>query len=293
MPHDNHTQSDSLLEVSPLSSIEDTRQACLDLAGDWTDPYGPLTVVDHDGISVVRDDLLGNGIGTKARAADLVVARAPSDTIVYVQPRVGLAGLSLINVAQRHGKNVVLFMPASQRISHHQACTIEAGAVPKFYRIAAMPNLNKVASEWAKENGAFFVPLGLRHPLATAALVKVASQLPAPQRAITAISTGVLSRALQIAWTDTEFTAVAVSRNLKDGEKGRASVLSDPKAFVQEETDMPPFPSVATYDAKVWKYAKKMKGDSGLFMWNVGKDPVLGDETIYDRVVSNVDWIRK
>ena len=54
-------------------------------------------------------------------------------------------------------------MPSSKRISHHQACCIEQGAEASFHRIAAMPNLNKIAKEWADQKAnAFFVPLGLK-----------------------------------------------------------------------------------------------------------------------------------
>jgi len=93
-------------------------------------------------------------------------------------------------------------MPSSQTISHHQACCIEQGAEASFHRIAAMPNLNKIAKDWAdSQEDAFFVPLGLKHELVTAGIVKAASKIEAPDEVYVAISTGVLSRAMQIAWT--------------------------------------------------------------------------------------------
>jgi hypothetical protein len=297
MPHDNHTSSDTILEVGEFATVASVRDYLLEMVRDWEDPYVSPQIVNHAGIDVVRDDMLGNGVGTKARAADYLVQTAPSDTLVYVQPRVGLAGLSLIDCAKRHGKRVVLFMPASQRISLHQACTIEAGAEPRFVRVAAMPNLNKIAERWAADNGAFFIPLGLRHRLATASLIKVAMGIKAPHYAVTAVSTGVLTRALQMAWPETFFFGVAVSRNLKEGEKGRASIYSDKLPFqTPEKPDlMPPFPTVATYDAKAWKYVVDLEDDfnpAKFTFWNVGKDPVLEDESVYDRTASNVDWIR-
>jgi hypothetical protein len=182
-------------------------------------------------------------------------------------------------------------MPASKKISLHQACCIERGAIPMFKRIAAMPNLNKAAADWAKENGAFFVPLGLRHELVTAGIVKVASKIPAPEEVYVAISTGVLSRALQIAWPKAKFNCVAVARNLKAGELGRAQVISEPLDFQDAEKpeNLPPFPTVNTYDGKVYKYVPKYSGRDIIF-WNVGTEPVLRDQTIYDRVNSNVKW---
>ena len=270
-------------------SAEEAKQYYLSLCEGWT-PYNPdPVVVEHDGVSVVRDDLI---VGTKTRAGDLLVSKTQADTLVYCQPRVGLAGVSLCDVATRDpDKNIVLFMPSSKRISVHQACCIERGALAIFERIAAMPNLNLYAKRWAQENGAYFIPLGLKHELATAAIVHAASKIEEPDEVYVAISTGVLSRALQIAWPNAKFTCVAVARNLKAGELGRARVISEPLPFPQSESveNLPPFPSVNTYDSKVWKYIPKNSGKR-ILMWNVGTDPVLHDYSIIDRTDSYRDW---
>ena len=272
----------------PGCTYEDAKSYYLGLADGWI-PYNPApVVVEHDGVRVVRDDMI---VGTKTRAGDLLASRLNQDTIVYSQPRVGLAGVSLLDVARHRNKKVVLFMPACKRISHHQACCIEQGATPIFKRIAAMPNLNKYAKEWADEHDAAFVPLGLKHELATAGIVHAASMIDPPNEVYVAISTGVLSRALQIAWPKAVFHSVAVARNLKAGELGRAEVITEPLAFNTEEKDenLPPFPTIKTYDAKVWKYIPKNTGKN-ILMWNVGAEPVLTDPTIYDRIDSYREW---
>ena len=230
-------------------------------------------------------------VGTKTRAGDLLAARINHKTIVYSQPRVGLAGVSILDVAAHHDKNVVLFMPAAKQISLHQACCIERGATPIFERIASMKNLNKAAAEWADKNDAFFVPLGLRHELATAGIVHAASKIKEPQEVYVAISTGVLTRALQIAWPNAKFVCVAVARNLKAGELGRAEVISEKLAFqaLEKEENLPPFPTVRSYDGKVWKFIPK-DGIIDRLFWNVGQEPVLQDQTIYDRIESNRKW---
>jgi hypothetical protein len=182
-------------------------------------------------------------------------------------------------------------MPSSKRISHHQACCIEQGADVSFHRIAAMPNLNKIALEDARKNGYYFVPLGLKHEMVTAGMVKVASALRAPDEVYVATSTGVLTRALQIAWPNAKFTSVAVSRNMKAGELGRAAVISEPKQFMASEKteNLPPFPCISTYDGKAWKYIPKNSGRDILF-WNVGPEPTLHNETLYETIDSYRDW---
>ena len=287
MSHDNHV-IDGLNKDVGLMSWKEAKDYYLSLCEGWT-PYNPdPVIIEHDGVQVVRDDLI---VGTKTRAGDLLVAKIKSNHIVYSQPRVGLAGVSICDTANRIHKKVTLFMPSSKKISVHQACCIERGATAIFERIAAMPNLNRLAEKWAKDNDAFFVPLGLRHEYATAGIIHAASKLPEPDEVYVAISTGVLTRALQIAWPNAKFTCIAVARNLKEGELGRATVISEPLDFQTPEKaeNAPPFPTVITYDAKVWKYIPKNSGKK-ILMWNVGTDPVLKDASIIDRTDSYRKW---
>ena len=290
MSHDTHTTSKMNQD---LNLMMPNRQAWLDLAGDWQDPLEDPIIMNHEGFNVVRDDLMG--FGSKCRFGDILVQKAPTDTLVYVQPRFGFAGISLAYLAHKYNKKLVLFMPSGKVISDHQAICIERGAIPKFRRIAAMPNLNAHAKRWAEENNATFIPLGLKHELVTAAAVKVAYDLAEkhgyPKEVWSAISTGVLQRALQIAWPNAKFTSVAVSRNMKAGELGRASVISEPKPFTASEgvDNLPPFPCIDTYDGKVWKYIPKNTGRNILF-WNVGPEPTLHNETLYETTDSYRDW---
>lgn len=291
MAHNNHVIDGFNKDVSPLFGIEDAKLDYLKLAGSWEDPYGLPVITKHEGVRVVRDDLL---VGSKVRGGDCLISSLPEhiDTIVYVQPRTGLAGVSLLDVAKRHNKKVMLFMPSSKRISHHQACCIERGCEYSFHRIAAMPNLNLIAKKWADERpNAFFVPLGLKHEMVTAGIVKSASRIAPPDEVYCATSTGVLTRALQIAWPKTNFTSVCVSRNMKAGELGRAEPISEALAFTASEktNNLPPFPTIDTYDGKVWKYIPKNSAKDILF-WNVGAEPLLEDEKIYDEIKSYRDW---
>lgn len=296
MSHDKHiidnvNKDVEILRLEGVTNRHEAKEYYLNLAGNWEDPNPAPVVETYDGVRVVRDDLL---VGSKVRGGDCLISRINHSTLVYVQPRTGLAGVSLLDVARRHGKSVRLFMPSSKRISHHQACCIERGADASFHRVAAMPNLNKIAKEWAeKQDDAYFIPLGLKHEFVTAGFVKVASKIPAPEEVWTVVSTGVLHRALQIAWPDTTFHAVAVARNMKDGEVGHDKIISAPEPFQKaiKESEMPPFPSVATYDAKCWRYIPKNTGRDILF-WNVGTEPTLNDENIYDTVDSYRKWAK-
>ena len=239
-----------------------SKQEYLDMVEDFVGSFPDPVIENVEGRIVIREDLLS--VGTKARAGELLVATSECDTIVYVQPRFGFAGISLTELCKKYNKRLVLFMPSSKEISDHQAFCIENGCEYHFHRIAAMPNLNIIAKRWADENNAFFIPLGLRHRLVTAMIVKTATQIKEPESFWTAFSTGVLNRALQIAWPNSIANGVAVSRNVHDGEKGRANIVSHYKDFSQNSLILPPFPSAKNYDAKVWEYTKP-----GDLFWNV------------------------
>jgi len=239
-----------------------SKQQYIDMVGDFTSSFDKPVIESIEDRIVVREDVLS--VGTKARAGELLIATAESDTIVYVQPRFGFAGISLTELCKKYNKRLVLFMPSSKEISDHQAFCIENGCEYNFHRIAAMPNLNLIAKRWADENNGLFIPLGLKHKLVTAMIVKTASEIDEPKSFWTAFSTGVLNRALQIAWPNSIANGVAVSRNIHDGERGRANIVSHYRNFSQNSLILPPFPSARNYDAKVWEYTKP-----GDLFWNV------------------------
>ncbi len=290
MAHNKHTD---VLMNQDLNLMMPNKQAWLDLAGDWQDPFEAPQLVDHDGFKVVREDLMG--FGSKCRFGDILVSTCRQDTLVYVQPRYGFAGISLAYLAKKYNKKLVLFSPSQKEISDHQAICVEMGAEMKFKRIAAMPVLNAHAKKWAEDNGAFFIPLGLRHELVTAAAVKVAHDLAEkhgyPEEVWSAISTGVLQRSLQIAWPDAKFNGVAVARNIKKGERGIAEIWSHPKAFTQDVDPQynPPFPSAMNYDAKAWEFMTK-HGNPGAWFWNVGGDPKPKDINTKSLTKSERAW---
>ena len=283
MTHNNHTESDLNQDL-----VDKDLQYYLDLIGDYKSPYPDPVIVEHEGVRVVRDDLV---CGTKVRGGDLLISRIPQDTIVYCQPRFGAAGPSILDVCKRHGKKVVLFMPSCKQISHHQMVCIERGCIAKFVRIASMKNLNAYAKQWAEENNAYFVPLGLKHELCTAGIIQAALTIPEPEEVWSVISTGVLTRAMQISWPNAKFYATAVARNVKNGEKGKAILNSAPEPFVKpvKGDDVPPFPCILEYDAKVWRYIPK-NTNRDILMWNVAKDFELNDETIWEQVNSQREW---
>ena len=162
-------------------------------------------------------------------------------------------------------------MPASKEASDHQLTAIENGGIPLFVKIPAMPTANIWAKQFAERIGAKYLPFGLKHESVVAGGVRIFYDNFKDTNIETmwsVFSTGVLSRTLQIALSTTKFNAVAVARNVQDGELGRAKFYTHDRAFLKPSRIQTPFDSIQTYDAKGWELLKT-HGQQGDWFWNV------------------------
>ena len=253
----------------------------LDLTKDFKSSFGDFNVKQVDGFNVI-DESESCEVGYKARSGEFFIqelVRRGVKKIVYVQPRRGFAGISLSWLCKKYGLDLILVMPSSKEVSDHQALCIELGAKPLFARIAAMPNANSLAKKYAKKVGAYYVPLGLNHPYVIAGGVRCMydyfKDKEKPKTMWSVISTGVLSRTMQIALPDTEFNAVAVARNIQQGELGRAKFYSYHKPF-NSKSDLIPdkFDCEDSYDSKGWDYMVK-HGNEGDWFFSVAGNAKL------------------
>jgi len=251
--------------------------------------FNEFNVKQVDGFNII-DESVSCEVGYKARSGEYFIQHIANQgvkEIVYVQPRRGFAGISLSWLCKKYNLNLTLVMPSSKEISDHQALCIELGAKPLFARIAAMPNANSLAKKYAKATKAYYVPLGLNHPLVIAGGVRCIydyfKDRDKPNVMWSVISTGVLTRTLQIALPNTNFKAVAVARNIQQGELGRSDFYSYHKPF-NSKSDLIPlgFNSEDSYDAKGWDYMVK-HGQKGDWFFNVAGNankPTIDKKTI-------------
>jgi hypothetical protein len=245
--------------------------------------FGEFNVQSVNGFNVI-DESLSCEVGYKARSGEFLIQELASNGVkelVYVQPRRGYAGISLAWLCKKYDLNLTLVMPSSKEISDHQALCIQLGAKPLFARIAAMPNANGLAKKYAEKTGAFFIPLGLNHPKVIAGGVRSFydhfKDKEKPTTMWSVISTGVLSRTMQIALPTTEFKAVAVARNIQQGELGKAEFYSYHKPF-NSKSDLIPtdFNCEDSYDSKGWDYLNRY-GSKGDWFFSVAGNALQPD----------------
>jgi hypothetical protein len=271
MSHNKHVIDNTNKDIN---TIYHNRESYLKLTENFKSLLPNIVIEKHEGINVVREDLVLKG-GTKTRAGEFLISQTKKDTLVYVAPRVGYAGIAIMELAKIYNKEVIFFMPACKEISDHQSIIISMK--PKnveFVRIAAMPNLNIIAKKYADKNGYTFIPFGLNHPYTIAGFVKACENIlenhNEPEEMWSVVSTGVLTRGIQIGFKNTIMKGVAVARNMKQGELGRTSIISEPLAFLSNEKkeNLPPFNTIPSYDGKAWKYIPK-NTERNIWFWNV------------------------
>ena len=247
----------------------------LDQTKNFKSSFDEFNVKNINGFNII-DESVSCEVGYKARSGEFFIQNLVKQgikKIVYVQPRRGFAGISLAWLCKKYNLDLILVMPASKEISDHQALCIELGAKALFARIAAMPNANLIAKKYAKSINGYYVPLGLNHPMVIAGGVKCIydyfKNKDKPNVMWSVISTGVLTRSLQIALPMTKFKAIAVARNIQQGELGIADFYSYHKPF-NSKSDLIPneFDSEDSYDAKGYDYMIKY-GNKGDWFFNV------------------------
>lgn len=251
--------------------FQETIDDYLPLIGDWQDTLPDPVIEEHEGIQVVRDDLLGGG--SKMRFADyLIKSNEEIEEWVYgSSPATGYAQISLASLCRRYGKKAVVFMAerAWDKLHDYQLQAIHEGAIMKWIPNGMLSVTEKRARDYVAEdrNRRALLPIGFDHPTVIASIIRVALRCDVrPDEVWTVGSSGTLTRGLQLAWPDTEFHCVTVGHK---GNYGRAKTYKCEIAFNKPAKVIPPFPSAITYDAKAWQFIKEHASPGALF-WNVG-----------------------
>ena len=228
-------------------------------------------VREHEGIQVVRDDLIEGG--TKRRAFYTYVKSRPKIyEFVYASPRQGYAQLSLAYACKDLGRKATVTVPKGKRYWLTDEAE-ELGANIIEVPMGFLTNIQAKAKKYCLEHGAHLIPFGGDHPIIIEAMRQTALSLDInPTEIWTVMSSGVLSRGLQGAFPNAKVYGVRIGHNTTDRERGRAETFKSKYKFHQEckENERPPFQSSLTYDSKAWTFIKEHASDGALF-WNVGR----------------------
>lgn len=224
------------------------------------------TVVEHEGIHVVRDDLIGGG--TKARFIGQLFEA--DDEVVYASPPEGGAQTALAWCARELGKRATIFVAKRQRPHPRSLMAKRLGAKVLQVKPGYLTVVQARARAYCEHTGARLAPFGLDMPEAVAAIADAARATGLnPDEVWCASGSGVLARGLAQAWPKARRHVVQIGRKLSPEEVAGADIHVYPRPFGKEAAVQPPFPADPHYDAKAWETTKARRGAGLVVMWNV------------------------
>lgn len=229
-------------------------------------PYRQPILRDHDGITVVRDDLfLG---GTKARFLPLLFK--DREEVVYASPCEGGAQTALAWTARRLKKRATIFL-AKRKTPHERALEAKAAGA-KIFQVnpGYLNNVRAKAQLYCQSNGAFMAPFGMDTDPFIEAVAQCARTIDFdPDEVWCAAGSGVLARGLRMAFPRARRFVVQIGRTVNPDEIGNAGIIAHYLPFEKECKTRPPFPSDPHYDAKAWEICKAQRGPGKVLFWNV------------------------
>ncbi|OJJ10694.1 hypothetical protein BKI51_12235 [Alphaproteobacteria bacterium AO1-B] len=218
----------------------------------------------HDGIKVVRDDLLPGG--TKARNFRDLISRSNADEFVYAGPGFGAAQIALAAVAYQLCRQATLFVPWRAERTRYTAEAARYGARIIEVRPGYLSVLQNRAKAYAIERGAELVPFGGGGQ--SGAITSAAETLQiAPKAVWCAGGSGTLANSLRAAWPGAELHIVKVGRDLP--QISGATVYEAGVPFSKEERPAAPFPLHPNYEAKAWRLLQTSRPAGDVLFWNV------------------------
>lgn len=228
--------------------------------------FPPPVIVNHDGILVARDDLIGGG--TKARYMTRLFERA--EEIVYATPAEGGAQSALAWVARAMGKRATLFV--AKRAEAHPRAHMAKALGATVYQVSPgyLTVVQARARAYCEATGATLAPFGMDLPEAVDTIAQAARDSgAAPQEVWCASGSGVLARALAKAWPKARRYVVQVGRTLSPEDVAGATIVVSRLKFGDRAKVLPPYPADLHYDAKVWEHLKDRPRDGSVLVWNV------------------------
>jgi len=237
-------------------------------------PSKDFIVEEVDGFSIVRDDLFEGG--TKARVIGSYLDKYDEfDEYIYASPRMGYGQLSLTICCNERGKKSTIFIPKGKHTWITEE-TIKIGGNIIEIPMGYLSVIQKRARDYSEENSKnHLMPFGFDNETIINEIGRISKNISLekePTQVWSAISSGVLSRGLQLGFPNSEIMGVQVGHKTTEREQGRCKMYVSKYDFGRPCSikERPPFPSNLNYDAKVWSIMKTHAKPNSLF-WNCGR----------------------
>lgn len=240
--------------------------------------YNPPVVVTQHVINnikynVFRDDYLIGG--TKQRALIQFIQKTNKDKYVYAGPSHGYAQIALAFACKIMHKKAVIFINKLEKRTELTEYALSFGSVELHEISADLKTLQEKAAAYSNSDS-YLISFGGNEPEYLDALYKALSlTIPKnikPSRIWIVAGSATILQVLYKIFPKTHFCAVQVGKTIwPDQINNRTTLYVSPEKFMDRAILQPPYPTVATYDAKLWTFFLKY-GKANDYIWNVGKD---------------------
>jgi DNA modification methylase len=243
--------------------------------------YNPPITITHYEFNKIKfhvfndDKLIG---GTKQRALVPLLEKIKKQKFIYAGPVQGYAQVALSYTAELTHKTAVLFLEKKtprnditklaltfKNVELHE---IENGYLKKLQECAEVYHKNN--------SNSYLISFGGNEPLYTKELEKnMISAMPPvkPKRIWIVVGSGVVLNVLYKIFPKAHFMAIQVGKTVyPDQINDRTTLFISNEKFIDIAVEQPPYPTVKTYDAKLWHFFK-IHGKSGDYIYNIAKDP--------------------
>lgn len=232
----------------------------------------PVLIESHDGINVLRDDVLPGG--TKSILLKEILPPAYEEYI-YASPVYGAFQVALTLFCQNAGKTAVIF--CAKRKTEHQNTRLcrEAGAKVIELPAGYLSVLEHHARKYEAENKkAYKIHFGAYYPESLKLIADRTKQVirelgDEPDVIFCAIGSGTLVQGILLGTSKCIVHGVAVGKEYADTHE-RLVVHRYHLPFEKVSRSKCSFPSTPNYDLKAWEYCLRYSPrDKKILFWNV------------------------
>lgn len=228
-----------------------------------------VTLEKHNGITVLRDDLLTGG--TKSILMPSIIG--DSEEYVYASPVYGGFQIALAAYCQKVGKKSTIF--CAKRKNQHENTLQCIGYGAKIVEIpyGYLSVVEKRARDYCEETGAEKLVFGgssmENKILIGDRMREIISELGRePKEIWCAVGSGTLVDSILMATSTAKVFGVEVGVEYKETHP-RLTIMKYDKPFDKPSKHKAPFPSVPNYDLKAFEYCEKYKESDDVLFWNV------------------------
>lgn len=230
-----------------------------------------ITIEQHNGVSVLRDDFLPGG----TKACFIGELLNPSfDCHVYASPVYGAFQIALAEYCRANGRQSVIFCAKRNEPHENTLLAKQAGArilqVPYGY----LSNVQAKARQFCRDNFGQYLEFGGDSEIAIQRIAERAQKVFAelgrvPDEIFCAVGSGTLLRGIErAAGRQCKITGVCVGANYS-GNGENTTLIKYPLPFEKPARINAPFKTSRNYDLKAWEVCLNRRGGGLVLFWNV------------------------